>query len=269
MKRWITASTIVALLSTAVGSAQVLNPFTSNGSDNPSTTSTTTTTTPALADQTPSENVTGASVRGRAPGLIISAARSRHTTLTGYREEFQSGGGTNGSSSNVPSTGGSSGSSTTGTDGLSGLLGGALGNIDINSLLGGLTGLTGKSTDAATSSLTDAKLGLQQQTATTQPAEDPFRVRWANAMLSTVFTSLTFAFQSSDFIGAIEDLLRPIIRPDLTNSSSNTSGNKSLSALINQRDEVESQDADTNANDDTNAPRFPKIHKIKHLIGGN
>lgn len=265
MKRWITASTIVALLSTAVGSAQVLNPFTSNGSDNPSTT-TTTTTTPALADQTPSQNVTGASVRGRAPGLIISAARTRHTTLTGDRETFQSGGGTNGSSSNVPSTGGSS---NTSTGGLSDLLGGALGNIDINSLLGGLSGLTGKSTDAAASSVTDAKLGLQQQTTTTQPAQDPFRVRWANAMLSTVFTSLTFAFQSSDFIGAIEDLLRPIIRPDLTNSS-NTSGNKSLSALINEHnDEAESATADAANNDDTTDPRFPKIHKIKHLLGQN
>lgn len=45
-------------------------------------------------------------------------------------------------------------------------------------------------------------------------SEPSFRVRWANAMLSTIFTSGTVALQTPAFIQLIEDAIRPIFFPN-------------------------------------------------------
>ena len=53
---------------------------------------------------------------------------------------------------------------------------------------------------------------LTQQTSVA--AEEPdFLVRWADAMLSTVFTTLAIGVQTPDFIGLLKDALRPIFFP--------------------------------------------------------
>lgn len=216
----------------------------------------TTDTTTALADQTPSENVRGGAVRERAPGNIISAARARHTELATDRRDRQTSGNT-GDGQTDEQNGTSTGSS--GSSGLAGLLGGALDSGLLDTLLGGTSGTTGttggtgnltpeaiqlltdsgfnvgdfnlKQRDDTTSGTQVAKLGSRQQTTTPTTEEEPFRVRWADAMLSTLFTSLVFAFQTPDFISFIEDLIRPIIRPDLTDTNTNKTNNNAANPL--------------------------------------
>jgi hypothetical protein len=69
------------------------------------------------------------------------------------------------------------------------------------------------------------------QQATTQPSgsELGFGTRWANAMLQTLFTSLTLGFQSDAFIEALKDALRPLVLPSSNQGSGtgNGSGNGS------------------------------------------
>lgn len=75
------------------------------------------------------------------------------------------------------------------------------------------------------------KAGQTAQTTDTSSSDtydnDPnFRVRWSNAMLSTIFTSLIVGMQTPDFINLIKDAIRPAIQ-DITNTgSSSTSTNK-------------------------------------------
>ena len=206
----------------------------------------TTDTSTSLSDQTPSENVRGGAVRERAPGNIISAARERHSLLATDRRERQTTGNT-GEGQTDQETGNSGSSGSSGSSGLAGLLGGALDSGLLDTLLGGATGSTGgtgnltpeaiqmltdagfnvgdfnlKQRDAASDSTQVAKAGSRQQTIPTPTEEEePFRVRWADAMLSTLFTSLVFAFQTPDFISFLEDLIRPVLRPDLNDTNTN------------------------------------------------
>jgi len=62
-----------------------------------------------------------------------------------------------------------------------------------------------------------AEVARAQQTQET----DSFRVRLLNSWTQTFFTALSLGFQSSDFINALADSLRPILVPDTTNESSN------------------------------------------------
>ncbi|MFN0136045.1 MAG: hypothetical protein ACKVS9_08010 [Phycisphaerae bacterium] len=219
----------------------------------------TTDTPTSLVDRTPSENARGGAVRERAPGNLISAARTRHTELAADRRERQTSGNTG--DGQTPEENGNSGGSSGG--GIGDLLGGALDSGLLDTLLGGggLNGLLGggttgttsggtgnltpeaiqmltdagfnvgdfnlKQRDAASDATTVAKLGSRQQTIPGLPTEEeePFRIRWSDAMLSTIFTSLVFAFQTPDFISFLEDLIRPIIRPDLTGDDSSRKTN--------------------------------------------
>lgn len=238
--RAIGASAALAL----AASAQTTTPVTT---DTNSTNTTDTTTSTDLSQNSPLENVKAAAVGARAPGRIVTAARTRHTSLTTDRLTFQRSGG-----SEVPDSFmiASNSSSSSSTDLLSSLLGGLLGGGDLSSLLGGLTGGTGTTdttgdTTGNTSGLpqevidmitnaginvndipsatgrvrdatstTDTKTSSRAQT-TTPTTQEPFRVRWANAMLSTFFTQLVFAFSTPDFRSTIKDFIRPILRPDL------------------------------------------------------
>lgn len=222
----------------------------------------TTDTPTSLADRTPSENVRGGAVRERAPGNLITDARARHTELAADRRERQTSGNTG--DGQTPDQGGISPAGGGSSGGIGDLLSGALDSGLLDTLLGGggLNGLLGGGTTGATSGgtgnltpeaiqmLTDAgfnvgdfnlkqrdpasdattvaKVGSRQQTIPGLPTdeeEEPFRIRWADAMLSTIFTSLVFAFQTPDFISFLEDLIRPVIRPDLTDDNSNSKTN--------------------------------------------
>jgi len=48
---------------------------------------------------------------------------------------------------------------------------------------------------------------------TTTEEGDSFKVRWANAMLQTMFSAVAVGFQSSPFIDALKDGLRPLFYP--------------------------------------------------------
>lgn len=206
---------------------------------------------PDLSEQTPIENTRGAAVRLRAPGLTIQAALERHRELAegrlgAQREADTTSLGTSGSTGGVGTTSGSGDL----TDLLGGLLGsGSLGNL--SGLLGGLTGgtTTGTSTGGGSSvpsNLTPEALALLQsagidindvfpsgtsktsseqgksdarsQTADDDVVETPFRIRWADAMMTTIFTSLTVGIRLPDVVDAFKDLLRPILFPNLIES---------------------------------------------------
>lgn len=84
---------------------------------------------------------------------------------------------------------------------------------------GGLTSkalVDGAASDAGTGGLDSSKLAQRAQEQTPTEEEDSFRTRLFNSWLNTIFTALTFAFQSQDFIDALADGLRPIIAPDST-----------------------------------------------------
>lgn len=204
-----------------------------------------------VAERQPAENVQAGAVRERAPGRIVNLARARHTELRDLRLAAQRSGD---ASALLPqaelagSTGGAFANLLGGS--LSSLLGtflnsglaGALGNQTTGSLtpVTNGTGSTGsdfsnlppevlemlagagidlkdlsqKSTDDAAASEDASKTGSRSQTVAPQTAEPSFKVRWADAMLSTFFTALTIGFQTPDFIDVLKDLIRPILIPD-------------------------------------------------------
>ncbi len=195
-----------------------------------------------LADNPPAVNARGGAVQQRAPGRLIDFARARHLALRDARLAAQRTGDTFTLAPEPSATGGASGVGNL----LSNLLGGISPSL-INSFLGtglggtgtGNTGSTGGNTsglppevlqmiaaagidisglnlksnnnDAATTTGEQPKESsrAQQPTNTVQEERD-FVVRWAEAMLSTVFTSLAIAVQTTDFIDLIKDLFRPL-----------------------------------------------------------
>ena len=208
----------------------------------------------ALSDSPPAENATGSAVRQRAPGLNVQAALARHNTLRDARLSAQRTQAT--ADLAHEDTASSGGSSTSGLSGLlntvlnSGLLGSAGGNL--GSSISGLLGSTGTTT-GGTSTTTGNSSGLPQEVLDaiaaagitlkglnsakelTQPAEPvnktfarmqtttgteetKFRVRWADAMMSTFFTAISVGFQTSDFVDALKDFWRGILIPDSANA---------------------------------------------------
>lgn len=207
------------------------------------------TTTETLSDRTPFQNVAPGAVAERAPGNTIQQALSRHQELTNDRLSRQRGDDTGDDQESDAST-----DDSTGTDSLSDLLSGGLldsltGGLDLSGLLGGLSGDTGGDSaipsnitpeviallesagidindvfpaDGSTSqsrepAAADAKLEAVAQDATEEPS---FRIRWADAMLDTMFTSLVFAFQTPTFIDFLADAIRPLFEGTTSTDSS-------------------------------------------------
>lgn len=87
--------------------------------------------------------------------------------------------------------------------------------INVNDLYppSGTSTTTGSSGRSKSSSSGD-KVDSRSQTTTTQPS---FAVRWANAMLSTLFTGIVVGMQTPDFIDLLANNLRPILRPETRN----------------------------------------------------
>lgn len=63
-------------------------------------------------------------------------------------------------------------------------------------------------------------------TSTTSEDEEKFITRWTNAMLSSVFTALTFGLQTNDFIDGVKSVLEPLFFPtaDATDGGTDGSG---------------------------------------------
>ncbi|RMF85567.1 MAG: hypothetical protein D6744_01215 [Planctomycetota bacterium] len=76
--------------------------------------------------------------------------------------------------------------------------------IDIN-------GLFGKTLDEPAAGLAADKSEQRSQTADT--GETKFVTRWADAMLSSLFTALVIGFQTPDFVNLLADFIRPIFIP--------------------------------------------------------
>lgn len=197
-----------------------------------------------LADRQPTENVRGGAVYERAPGRVVDFARARHMGLRDERLAAQRSGDTSPllpepgtlaglgsfSSSNPllglissflnTGTGTSGGTSTPATTGgnTSGLPPEVIQmltsfGIDLNSLNLRAT----QDTDAGATA--PAKEAETSQAATTQEERD-FIVRWADAMVSTLFTSLVLAVQTTDFIELIKDAFRPLLNMEEADESS-------------------------------------------------
>ncbi len=195
---------------------------------------------PNLADNPPAVNARGGAVQERAPGRLIDFARARHMQRTADRLAAQRSGDTFTLAPEPGTTGAASGAGNL----ISNLLGGLSPSL-INSFLGtglggtgtGNTGSTGGNTsglppevlqmlagagidisglnlksnnDAATTTGEQPKESSRAQANNVQEERD-FVVRWAEAMLSTVFTSLAIAVQTTDFIDLIKDIFRPIL----------------------------------------------------------
>ena len=202
-----------------------------------------------VAARSPSENVQNGAVRERAPARLIDFARSRHAELRDLRLAAQRSGDHSELAPELESSG-SSGTS------FSDLLGGSLTSV-LNTFLGSglsgsLTPLTGQGGSTSGSGGNDfsnlppevlqmlagaginlsdltqksvqkaddgsSKTDSRSQTTIPQPTETSFRVRWADAMLSTFFSALTVGFQTSDFIDLLKDFIRPVIFPDNADS---------------------------------------------------
>lgn len=206
--------------------------------------------TSSLADAPPSVNVSGASLSERAPGNIIQDALDRHRGFINER--------VNGVESDLTGTAGTTsptGTGTTGTSSLTGLLD-ALGGG--GSLTEAATGLLGGSGSGATGGLSadairetiDAAIAANggitsqqnsnfeltggafdrlpkpelREQSVVEEEEDSFRIRLLNAWAGTLFTSLTFGFQTQDFIDLLEAGLRPLFTPPTISTGDGTTG---------------------------------------------
>jgi hypothetical protein len=204
-----------------------------------------------LADNSPADNATGGAVQERAPGRWIDAARARHRDLADARLAAQRSGDTSslapepisfgaadslggllggsltdlistflgsglGGSIATPTAGGQNGGTTGG--------GGDFSNLppEVIQMLAGagisLSDLNQKSIQDSGDSASD-KTADRAQTSDSQTERD-FRVRWADAMLSTIFTSVAVALQSQDVIDGLKDLFRPLFTPPETDTDS-------------------------------------------------
>ena len=214
-----------------------------------------------LDDRQPAENVRGGAVYERAPGRVVDFARARHMGLRDARLAAQRTGETSalapepgtitglGSSQN-PYLGlissflntGLGGAFNTGT-GDTGSAGGTSSGlppeviqmltsfgIDVNSL----NLKANQNSDADVTA--PAKAAETSQASTTQEERD-FVVRWADAMLSTMFTSLTVAvsLQNTDFVDLLKDLFRPLFGledPNADASDGTTSSSRGHSERV-------------------------------------
>lgn len=215
-----------------------------------------------FSEQTPAENVQSGAVQSRAPGQVVKLAIAQHRERSNARLAAQRAGDTSVLAPELPTLLG--GGSNSLTDLLGGLLGGLTGLGDIGALLDGLgggaagtddgTGSTGSTPatsngasnltpeaialleangfnvndllaqsrqPASTSTAVESDKAAVQQTTEIQPE---FAVRWADAMLSTLFTALTIGFQTPDFVDFLVDILTP--SDDTTgDAGNNASGN--------------------------------------------
>jgi len=130
--------------------------------------------TDSMADRTPTENASRGSVRDRAPGTWITAARERHQTINNARVNAARGGERAGTFDGYDTDGETTTSDSSSSGGLSDLLDllnqlGGIGSIgDLEDLLGNLTGgsssttIGGSSTTGGTMTIEDL-LRLEEQ----------------------------------------------------------------------------------------------------------
>lgn len=241
------------------------------------------TTSDGLTDKTPFENNASGAVAGRAPGTIIQAALSKHTQANNDRLSRQRSGLTADSSSDNASQATSGDSSGSLSSTLSDLLGSGI----LGSLGSSLSGLTGSSSDssslppevlallqqagidpnaaiAAANSSTarvvdNSKVESRSQTTTSQPS---FRVRWTNAVLDTVFTSLVFAFQTPTFIDFLAQQLEPILfEPADTSTAKSVNPPPAVQpAAAADESEAASQD---DAESSSEKPAIQRVHSLR------
>jgi hypothetical protein len=232
----------------------------------------------SIADNQPADNVKSGAVAERAPGLIVSQARARHRALAEQRLAAQRTGetwllmpestdatGTTDSISNL--IGSLLNSGLTGS--LGNLLGGTSGGTsgsDFSNLppevlamlanagidLNDLKNATQKEKEDLDSEATlSAKTSSRAQTSTIDETEPKFVVRWADAMLSTVFTAVAVAFQTQDFIDLLKDAFRPVFSPssdDADQTAGRTYTNPDLD--IDDGNEANNNDEDNTSDDD-------------------
>jgi hypothetical protein len=205
-----------------------------------------------LADNAPADNVLGGAVQERAPGRWIDAARARHTALRDARLAAQRSGDTSSLAPESTTSGTSSTSGSTLTGLLSSLLGSSTGTSGTSSTGSGfsnlppevlqmlaaagisvsdLSSLNQKSSNDSSTTVEQSKDSLRAQTTTDTTEERGFVVRWADAMLSTMFTSLAIAVQTTDFVTLLEDIFRPLF--NLGNSSADATDGAATSARFN------------------------------------
>ena len=227
------------------------------------------TTSSSLADNQPSENVRSGAVYNRAPGRIVDAAISRHSTLAAERLAAQRSAntallapqesttsGSSGSSSSASGLGGSISSllSTFLNSGLgTGLSGGQtvsgsgtsgtnfsnlppevlqmLANAGIS--LGDLKNATQKTQNDSTSTTADSKASTRMQSTTQTTTETKFVVRWLDAMLSTTFTAVTLAVQNSTFINLLKDAFRPLFGLPTSTTTQSTAKTSTARVQVN------------------------------------
>ena len=177
-----------------------------------------------LADGTPAQNASPGSVRQRAPGTWINAARARHSELIEQRvngprfgqfveDDLQADSGSSSLGSGFASSGGAVGSGTSGTtSGIPDNIPPEViqmiedAGIDTSQLFA-----KGRDDDA---SGTVEQLPEKDIDSRAQSQDDrKFHVRLADSLLSTFFTAVTVGFQSRDFIDALTGFLRPIFAP--------------------------------------------------------
>jgi len=61
--------------------------------------------------------------------------------------------------------------------------------------------------------------GKDESRAQTTQTETPFRVRWSNAMLTTLFTGLIAGVGTDFFVDALKDFLRPALAPETVSAA--------------------------------------------------
>jgi hypothetical protein len=242
----------------------------------------------SLADNQPADNVTGSAVAARAPGLIVNLARARHRALADERLGAQRSGQTwllmpestdaAGTTDSLSNLFGGSISSLIGsflnsgaTGSVGDLLGGTSGgssSSDFSNLppevlqmlanagidLNDLQNATQKQKEDSNSEATlSPKTSTRAQTSTTDQTEPTFVVRWADAMLSTVFTAVSVAFRTQDFIGLLKDAFRPIFSPS-TAEASQTAGQTYINPDLDVDDSREANNVDEDDTSDGDPP---------------
>lgn len=115
----------------------------------------------------------------------------------------------------LPLAGGQSGSGATGSGGvdLSGLPPEVI-QLLANSPAGADLGLTRKSMDDSDAASAPQPKTSQRMQADGDQQQPDFVVRWADAMLSTIFTAVTVGLQTQDFIDLLKDVFRPFFIPE-------------------------------------------------------
>lgn len=185
----------------------------------------------SLGDNTPFQNVDPNAVAVRAPATWIDEARSRHNELSEARLAAQStgdvssllpGSNTSSSTSDSDDSSASTDDSSSSDDSTSSLPSEVLELIAAAGI--DISGLSLKSSNADETSTTDDQTSKSSSSTLSSSDEDrDFIVRWADSMLSTLFTSLAVVVQTDTFIERIKDVFRPLLGVESSDDDETTS----------------------------------------------